>query len=639
MTKFSVDNDRLLAAYARVRDQLVAERKGAPHWTGRLSSSALSTATAISALSIVQRCVQTGEPSSTSGSGEVGRFNHLIARGLEWLAGQQNADGGWGDTDKSVSNISTTMLVRAAFHLTAVPAKHAAVLERADAYCRETGGVEAVARRYGKDKTFAVPILANCALAGLVDWRKVSPLPFELSCFPQSMFRFLRLPVVSYALPALIAIGYARFVHHPPWNPLIRRLRGAAAPKSLDVLESIQPASGGFLEATPLTSFVVMSLAGSGQSQHAVTQRGVKFLVDSVRDDGSWPIDTNLATWTTSLSMAALGHAGDVEVSAEMLDWLLGCQYREVHPFTGAAPGGWGWSDLSGAVPDADDTPAALIALDAVFDAQDYPRQIELSTAAQLGAGWLLGLQNRDGGWPTFCRGWGKLPFDRSAPDLTAHAIRAFTRWRRRWRADGSSALDHSASAALVDRIDRATRRGFGYLRREQRQDGSWLPLWFGNQANPEDENPVYGTSRVLLAYNEAGVLEAEEAKRGERWLIENQNADGGWGGEFDSTLVRHSSVEETAVAVEALLGWHMDDRAKQAVENGLKWLVKAVESGRAADCSPVGFYFAKLWYYEKLYPLIFCTAALGRAASLVGLPAGETSTAAGATAVAPTLR
>ena len=23
--------------------------------------------------------------------------------------------------------------------------------------------------------------------------------------------------------------------------------------------------------------------------------------------------------------------------------------------------------------------------------------------------GWLLKLQNRDGGWPTFCRGWGKL--------------------------------------------------------------------------------------------------------------------------------------------------------------------------------------------------------------------------------------
>jgi hypothetical protein len=29
--------------------------------------------------------------------------------------------------------------------------------------------------------------------------------PYELACFPQSWFRFLQLPVVSYALPARMA--------------------------------------------------------------------------------------------------------------------------------------------------------------------------------------------------------------------------------------------------------------------------------------------------------------------------------------------------------------------------------------------------------------------------------------------------
>jgi squalene-hopene/tetraprenyl-beta-curcumene cyclase len=28
---------------------------------------------------------------------------------------------------------------------------------------------------------------------------------------------------------------------------------------------------------------------------------------------------------------------------------------------------------------------------------------------------------------------------------------------------------------------------------------------------------------------------------------------------------------------------------------------------------SPIGFYFAKLWYYERLYPRIFTVAALKR--------------------------
>ena len=46
----------------------------------------------------------------------------------------------------------------------------------------------------------------------------------------------------------------------------------------------------------------------------------------------------------------------------------------------------------------------------------------------------------------------------------------------------------------------------------------------------------------------------------------------------------------------------------------GNHWLVEAVESGRFREPSPIGFYFAKLWYYEKLYPLIFTVAALGRA-------------------------
>ena len=36
-------------------------------------------------------------------------------RGLRWLVANQNADGGWGDTVLSKSNISTTALCWAAF--------------------------------------------------------------------------------------------------------------------------------------------------------------------------------------------------------------------------------------------------------------------------------------------------------------------------------------------------------------------------------------------------------------------------------------------------------------------------------------------------------------------------------------------
>ena len=238
----------------------------------RLSTSALSTATAVCALTCVSE-----HPS-------------LVRNGLQYLAGHQNSDGGWGDTPKSRSNISTTMLARAAFHVVGAANEYRRCLDRADDYIQRAGGIAAIRARYGKDKTFAVPILMTCALAGLADWSEVDALPFELACVPARWFAALRLPVVSYALPALIAIGQARFAKRPPRNPLTRVVRAASVEKSLRVLEAIQPGSGGFLEAAPLTSFVTMALAASGRARHPVARKAVEFLVNSVRPDGSWPI-------------------------------------------------------------------------------------------------------------------------------------------------------------------------------------------------------------------------------------------------------------------------------------------------------------------------------------------------------------
>ena len=128
----------------------------------------------------------------------------------------------------------------------------------------------------------------------------------------------------------------------------------------------LQPENGGFLEATPLTSFVTMSLAAMGLHDHVVARRGADFLRASVRADGSWAIDTNLATWVTTLAIKALAPQAGVLTPEQRLtlrEWLLGQQYRVEHPYTHAAPGGWAWTDLPGGVPDADDTPGALLAL------------------------------------------------------------------------------------------------------------------------------------------------------------------------------------------------------------------------------------------------------------------------------------
>jgi len=587
--------ERVEQAYQVALSALLSERNPEGYWTGELSTSALSTATAVSALALVQKH-----------SPPFGRYDALIAAGITWLADHQNADGGWGDTVRSISNISTTMLGRAAIHLTGTADRYGDVLRKAEIYLREHCGrtpgeqAEAVRARYGKDRTFAVPILTTCALAGLVSWDEVAPLPFELACFPQSWFRFLRLPVVSYALPALIAIGQAVYHHRRPRSPITRLVRRLAIRKSLRVLEAIQPSSGGFIEAVPLTSFVTLSLASIGLARHPVARKGAEFLVQGVRPDGSWPIDSNLSVWVTTLAVNALRAAGELDNlhrKTELRDWLLKQQFKARHPYTGATAGGWGWTHLPGSVPDADDTAGALLAL--VHLGKDKG----LCWAALEGFRWLARLQNADGGWPTFCRGWGRLPFDRSGADLTGHALRAAHGFALRLLPD----LPEEYHDFCYD-ADAMKRWGFAYLAQTQLPDGSWLPLWFGNQHAPNDENRTYGTARVLASYRDLDMMNSEPARRGVAWLLSAQNADGGWGGAAGVP----SSIEETALAVEVLLD--AGPEAEAAANNGLAWLVQQVEAGGLAHPTPIGFYFAKLWYYEKLYPIIFTVAALGRA-------------------------
>jgi len=162
--------------------------------------------------------------------------------------------------------------------------------------------------------------------------------------------------------------------------------------------------------------------------------------------------------------------------------------------------------------------------------------------------------------------------------------------------------------------IDSAIARGFRFIEQQQADDGSWIPLWFGNQDHPREENPVYGTSKVLMAYRDLGRIDTQEARRGLTWLTASQNSDGSWGAGSGATDSGSGSVEETALAVEALLSDDSDETIQVIVEKGLEWLVEAVEAEKHRESSPIGFYFAKLWYHERLYPQIFTVSALGHA-------------------------
>jgi len=573
-------------------------------WTGKLSTSALATALAVAAL-------------KASGGADDAR---AAARGAGWLTDHVNGDGGWGDTPESASNLSTTLIVAAALRKAdgdggSVVAEHSAVcLANAARWVEERVGgpvtPDAVARAlvavYGADRTFAVPILAFLAVCGdapsRLPWSAVPSLPFLLALLPRRAFGVLRLNVVSYALPALIAVGLCRHV-------CAARSRGrwawgqAFARPLLSRLSRLQPTHGGFLDAVPLTAFVCLALRAAGYGGHPVVAKGLDFVRRSARPDGGWPIDSNLRTWVTSLAARAVWRsdaerrggawkldAGGVEDAERVAAWLVGTQTKARHPYTGAAPGGWAWTDLPGGVPDADDTSAALIALKRL---KAFGCRTDVSAAMRAGLRWLMSMQNADGGMPTFCKGWGRLPFDQSCADISAHALAAFSLW-----------------SDVLPNVPRAMAGLIRFLKREQADDGSWCALWFGHQEAPGGRNPVIGTARVVAALRatlRAGVLNDGAStvdamlRRGESWLAARQHPDDGWG------MGTEATVEETALAVAALMG----GGEGVAAARGVDWLLARGETGLCRP-APIGLYFALLWYHEALYPLIWSLEALG---------------------------
>jgi len=577
---------------------LVDELNEDGFWTGELSSSALGVAVSVAALHFHNSKENRKE----------------IQRGLNWLKHNMNSDGSYGDTPESPGNISTSLLVFAAIHLYSSNDEALQQLETNIASYLMLSGIDihsdkiadAILAHYKKDYTFSVPILSMCALCGIPEkhaFRKIPQLPFELALIPRSFYRLLNLSVVSYAIPALIAVGIVIFKKKKAGR-LARWIRRGAEKKALHILEKSMPESGGFLEAIPLTAFVALSLVNAEQKSSKVVVKGIAFLKRTQRPDGGWPIDVDLSTWVSTLSIKALGSKKEEILSeaqqTKITDHLKSVQIKTVHPFNGTSPGGWGWTNYSGSVPDCDDTPGAILALLSL----DKPENVK--TEIIHGAMWLLRLQNKDGGFPTFSRGWGKLPFDQSCADLTGHAFLA--------SATILNIYNEEIPGSQKRQLQKSLFKALAYLQKHQRKNGSWSALWFGNQHTPDHENPVYGTARILCYLNDAlpyldekyNLFQRAQSMiaSGERFLVDVQNSNGSWGGDKNVS----GTIEETSLAISAL----QKNEFGALRDHGFVWLDQYFETHGLIP-SPIGLYFASLWYDEKMYPLTAYLEALRR--------------------------
>lgn len=558
--------------------RLMKSRSEDGMWRGSLSSSAISTAVSVFALQRI----------------DADQYRTQIDVGVNWLHQTMKPDGSWGDSVESPSNMTATLLTYVSLYAVGqAPEASRQYLNQHFHGDSEEALTQGVLHYYGRDLTFSVPILMMCALAGVItNWKKIPPFPFELATLPQRFFRYLNLPVVSYAIPALIAIGICQ-MHRK--GGLFAPVRQLFVPKSMRVLQRMQPADGGFLEAAPLTAFVSMCLAEGGFREHEVTHRCAQFLINTVREDGSWPIDTNLSGWVTSLAAKVLPVDLMSNAQCQMSTLIKKNATTFVHPFTAAAPGGWGWSDLSGSVPDGDDTSGALVAL-------HHLTQGQCCSEVENGLRWLMGLQNNDGGMPTFCKGWGKLPFDRSTPDITAHAILAMGLWL--------PALEGQLKSDVRKSLDRM----LGWMEKSlegrdeglEVKDNGWVPLWFGDQDAVDEKAPVYGTATAIDYLMSAQLPAATKLAQSQiDFILQTQNEDGGWGG---NKGVR-SKVTYTSRTLAALA--HFPDQYESAKQRGWNYLYQRFKAGTLYDREPIGLYFSRLWYSEELYNILFLLNAI----------------------------
>jgi squalene-hopene/tetraprenyl-beta-curcumene cyclase len=309
----------------------------------------------------------------------------------------------------------------------------------------------------------------------------------------------------------------------------------------------------------------------------------------------------------------------------ECLRWLLESQRTEPDRLTNVPPGGWAWSDAPGALPNVTSTAGALLSLASWRQRHPHMHRERLDRAVRVGIGWLLELQSDDGGWPTFYGDHSDFHLDESSTDVTSQALRALAAWQHL----GMPAAD------LTERSAAAIERGWRYLTSQQHSDGRFVPRWFGNEHQPGEQNPVYGTAQVLLACAALERLDTDVAHRAVRWLLSAQHSTGGWGPpraprdysaadkdgfrawRANEVMAKLCSVEETGLAIIALLPLADSSQgASRAVSAGLSWLAAAVEQDAHRRPAVIGFYVPKLWYHERLYPLVFAAGAFSRAVS-----------------------
>lgn len=646
-------------AIARTQAYLLRTQAPEGWWWGELESNVTITAEYL----FLTHFLGAANP-APSMAGAPARWTKIAA----YMRDQQRADGTWGIYYEAPGDLSTTIEAYFALKLAGVSPDESC-MQQARAFILSKGGIPS-ARIFTK---------IWLALLGQYDWRGLPVMPPELIFLP-SWFPFNIYDFACWArgtiVPMLILLTEHPVRQVPPdcavdelycrpedrldwtlpnrgrgptsllsWrrffleaDKLLRRLeqgrwkplRSAAKRACEGWIIAHQEADGSWGGIQPPWVYSLLALSVlSHPITDPVIAKGLRGFEDfAIEDERTFRTQSCMSpVWDTCLIVIALLNSGlppDHPALTRAGSWLLGeqifsggdWQIKQKGWRQPGRPGGWAFEFQNDRYPDTDDTSEVLLALSRIiFPPEERQQQ---AIALDRGTEWLLSMQSKNGGFASFDidntrRAITQIPFcdfgeviDPPSEDVTAHILEWFG-------ALGLPAEHPQIAAALR------------YLKRTQHADGSWWGRW--------GVNHIYGTGAVLPALRTLGEdMRQNYIQRAANWLLNCQQADGGWGetcASYEAPSLRGTgatTASQTAWALLGLLavqhqpasrreGGSANTLNAEAIERGISYLLERQQTDGTWEepyFTGTGFPRAFMIKYH-LYRIYFPLMALGR--------------------------
>ncbi|HEY2142466.1 MAG TPA: squalene--hopene cyclase [Solirubrobacteraceae bacterium] len=550
-------------------------------------------------------------------------------RSAAWIRSQQREDGTWSNFHGGPGELSSTIEAYWALRLAGDEADAEHMLAAAR-FIRAQGGLE-------RARVFTHVWLA---LFGLWSWDQVPALPPEIvllpSWVPLNVYDFAcwaRQTIVALSLvmahrPRRLLPFALDELHGPePWAPSrpgsrrsawlarldravrlyerrpIRPLRKLALARAEQWIVRRQEADGSWGGIQPPWVYSLMALHLSGYPlEHPVIRRGLAGLDDFMVEDHDDSRGVGAPAgysrrleacqspvWDTALALVALADAGvpsDHRAIVGGARWLLGEEVRVRGDWSVPRPRlpPGGWAFEFANVNYPDVDDTAEVVI-ALLRARSEEEPSRGDAAIARATRWLEGMQSSDGGW-------GAFDVDNTRTLVRELPFLDFGEVIDEPSADVTAhAVEMLAALGLAEAP--AARRGVRWLIDRQEADGSWFGRW--------GVNHVYGTGAALPALLAAGVDPSSECiRRAVRWLERHQNDDGGWGEDprsYDDPRWIGRGPSTASQTAWALLALHAADgmpgagseqrdesTLARAVSRGVAWLLATQRSDGGWD-------------------------------------------------------